>query len=80
MSAAVRILLFIPHSVVMGLIGFYLGLTAPARELKNEIKRRKRNVNETKGNKRKLNERERKNTPQKRETVRGGAHEQTQTL
>lgn len=79
MSTAIRILLFIPHSVVMGLIGLYLGLTSPARELKNEIKRRKRNANETKGNKRKLNERERK-TPQKREAVRGGANGQTQTL
>lgn len=79
MNTAVRILLFIPHSVVMGLIGLYLGLTSPAREIKNEIKRRKRNANETKGNERKLNERERK-TPQKREAVRGGANGQTQTL
>ncbi len=79
MNTAIRILLFIPHSVVMGLIGLYLGLTSPARELKNEIKRRKRNANETKENKRKLNERERK-TPQKREAVRGGANGQTQTL
>lgn len=79
MNTAIRILLFIPHSVAMGLIGLYLGLTSPARELKNEIKRRKRNANEKKGNKRKLNERERK-TLQKRKAVRGGANGQTQTL
>lgn len=79
MNTAIRILLFIPHSIVLGIIGLFLGLITPARELKNEIKRRKRNANETKENKRKLNERERK-TPQKREAVRGGANGQTQTL
>lgn len=71
MNTAIRILLFIPHSVVMGLIGLYLGLTSPARELKNEIKRRKRNANEKKGNKRELNERERKNTTKARNSKRG---------